>query len=1156
MRLRRLQLLRYGKFTDTEVDLPRAEHDFHFIVGPNEAGKSTLRGAIGDLLFGLPLRSGPMAFLHPQPDLRLGATVEHGQQALDFFRIKANKATLRDAADAPLADDALSPFMDAADRDFFEQMFGLDHGQLVKGGESILDASEEVSQVLFQSAAGIDSLGKVRDALTAEADKLWAPRAAASRTYYAASSRWEDASRNVKQLAVRTKVWTEARAALTDVESRIEAANARRTDLQAVRGRLERIRRLAPSVHALNETTAALAQLGDVLELPADAGKQLSEGMAALSRAETVAEQRASDVTRLAAQCEGLVFDGGLLAHKEGIEVLQAFSQRVQDHYDDLDVQQRAHDQLLALAQADAAELGWPADETALRATLPHPLVVREVQRLVTAHGECVQSLRSAQQAVKDKRAERADAEAELQRLAPDEVSPALRAALSAAQASRNTAATQSRLDLGVAAAERALDAALAALGPRAGDVASLQRMAAPAAARLSGLVAERQRLVSARDAAAEREAEAKAALDTAQLAVGQFEAAGHVVTGTEVRDARVDRDKAWSSIRDGAVALALGAPALDAAMALADELVDTQLGSVNEAARLQSLRQQAERLGLALAQSQSSLARKAQELGQFDQQWADEVDALGLAGLAPGAAQDWFAKRETALSAASSLDDKRAERDQEKRASDAVGSALRTALASAGVSLADGASLLALVEQAEAHVARMDAAVTRRELLAQRLQAAASVVRDLEAAAADAEAAHTTWQTSWATALAAAGLTAYVKSVDDAEQAQLLVERVRANLTQSAATKRDRIDTMRADLARFEAMAQALVTRLGQGELASATARDVVRALVPSLREAEAAQQRRAAAQDALQAARENLLQAQQEVQRVHASVGPLLAAAGVETLAAAIPLVECSDRRRQLLAEAHNTRTNLAKDAEGLTLDAVLAEVQSCDLAKLPVDLAGANESLETLQAEHVRLAEERLAAQQALDAIDGRTDAASAESQRQEALADMVEASERYLKVATAVRLLGWAIDRYRDEKQGPMLARAGSIFRQLTLGRYTKLFVDYDKTPVSLSAHHADGRQVEVSGLSEGTRDQLYLALRLAALELHLQKAKPLPFIADDLFINFDDERSTAGLEALRELSTRTQVLFLSHHDHLLPRVKSVFGDGVNVVKLQR
>ena len=59
---------------------------------------------------------------------------------------------------------------------------------------------------------------------------------------------------------------------------------------------------------------------------------------------------------------------------------------------------------------------------------------------------------------------------------------------------------------------------------------------------------------------------------------------------------------------------------------------------------------------------------------------------------------------------------------------------------------------------------------------------------------------------------------------------------------------------------------------------------------------------------------------------------------------------------------------------------------------------------------------------------------------------------------------------------------------------------------------------------------------------------------LPFIADDLFINYDDVRSKGGLEALGELSRKTQVLFLTHHDHLLPLVHEVFGATVNVVRL--
>lgn len=61
-----------------------------------------------------------------------------------------------------------------------------------------------------------------------------------------------------------------------------------------------------------------------------------------------------------------------------------------------------------------------------------------------------------------------------------------------------------------------------------------------------------------------------------------------------------------------------------------------------------------------------------------------------------------------------------------------------------------------------------------------------------------------------------------------------------------------------------------------------------------------------------------------------------------------------------------------------------------------------------------------------------------------------------------------------------------------------------------------------------------KDQMYLALRLAALEHVLDQRGPLPVILDDLFVHFDDERTEAGLRVLTELSSRTQVLLVSHH----------------------
>jgi uncharacterized protein YhaN len=183
-----------------------------------------------------------------------------------------------------------------------------------------------------------------------------------------------------------------------------------------------------------------------------------------------------------------------------------------------------------------------------------------------------------------------------------------------------------------------------------------------------------------------------------------------------------------------------------------------------------------------------------------------------------------------------------------------------------------------------------------------------------------------------------------------------------------------------------------------------------------------------------------------------------------------------------------------------------------------------------------------------------IHGQADAASTEARRQEALAAMADATERFIKVYIAARLLQWAIERFRAERQDPLLRRAGEIFARLTIGSFEKLMVDFDDNVPHLKGRRPDGSQVGVDGMSDGSRDQLYLALRLAAIELHLRNGRALPFVADDLLINFDDARAAAGFAVLGELAQSTQVLYLTHHDHLVPIARHALGPALNVVSL--
>lgn len=165
---------------------------------------------------------------------------------------------------------------------------------------------------------------------------------------------------------------------------------------------------------------------------------------------------------------------------------------------------------------------------------------------------------------------------------------------------------------------------------------------------------------------------------------------------------------------------------------------------------------------------------------------------------------------------------------------------------------------------------------------------------------------------------------------------------------------------------------------------------------------------------------------------------------------------------------------------------------------------------------------------------------TDESTLQEQNAEnAVAKLRPAVSQYLRLRLASEVLQRAIDSYREKHQGPVLSRASQFFSVLTMNNYSGLttgFGDVDDKPVVVAVRR-NKEHVQIEGLSDGTRDQLYLALRLAAIEHHVESVAPCPVIFDDILINSDDVRAAAALQAISELAKRTQVLFFTHHRRL-------------------
>jgi uncharacterized protein YhaN len=152
--------------------------------------------------------------------------------------------------------------------------------------------------------------------------------------------------------------------------------------------------------------------------------------------------------------------------------------------------------------------------------------------------------------------------------------------------------------------------------------------------------------------------------------------------------------------------------------------------------------------------------------------------------------------------------------------------------------------------------------------------------------------------------------------------------------------------------------------------------------------------------------------------------------------------------------------------------------------------------------------------------------------------------------------AALLVNAGLARTRDRRKDPLIARAGALFSSLTEGRYLGLDQNFGEDDLSqlLALRAGDGEKLEIAALSEGARDQLYLALRLAFLEDYAARAEAPPFIGDDLFASFDDSRAAAGLQTLEQASGAIQPILFTHHAHIVAIAVQTLGDRAQILRL--
>ncbi len=1165
MKILRLDLQAFGPFTDVSLDLSAGDPGLHVIYGPNEAGKSSALRALRQLFYGIPVNSTDN-FVHPFPKLRIGAELLRSDGGrLEILRRKGAKNTLlRADGETPLDEAELKALLGGVGHDQFGTMFGIGHDSLVAGGKEIVRGGGEIGQTLFAAGAGIADVRTIRERLDKEADALFVPRGSKPAINRGLSA-LRDARKQVRDAQLRPTEWEKHKRELGEAERRLKEVEEKLKAASRQQSLFERIQQALPVMAKREDLRRELAELGDVRVLADDFSETRRDVSTQLSMA-TKTEQTAREAAeQLAGRIESLDVPERLIAQADAVEAIRNALSVYRKAQGDLPGLEAERGQLQKNAAAILRELR-PDLTLGAADSLRLPQSQRdEILRLGNRQEALTKQFQLARAEIDDLQRQREQCREQVAALEVPRDGRPLKDAVRR---------TQSRGDLDgqLAAAVAELQAAeqqtavdLQKLALWSGSLEDLETLCVPAAEtvdRFEQTLADARRRADHLDEQLEK---AQAEARETEQAIERLQRDGEVPTEEELAEARRIRDLGWRLVQDAwqkrtadpanedefrrffDPSLGL-AEAFEQAIRRVDDLADRLFREANRVATLRGLeadRDSHQRQAAQLAE-QSTLARHAHR--EIEKKWEDAWRPAGFLPLPPREMRGWLTRQQKLIERAQAIRTGRTGVQELEDAMAACRDELRRNLSDVGETVDNAEeSLAALVARCEATVEQIDTDAATRRQLESDLSSTTQRLADAEAAAEKAEAELAAWHGQWVAAVEPLGLTGDAAP----ETAQKIVtgtDKLLGQL-QQAENVTQRIEAIGRDNGRFEEDVRRVVGRVDP-ELASLPPEEAADELIARLDRATRDRDRQEDGAADLKRHRETQQQARQTIDEMTSRLEVLCADAGcadpddlpeVERISAKATeldksLADCDERLRLL--------------SGGIAVDAFIADVETANTDELPGQLEALGEQIEHLEAEKGELRERVGREKTELEKMDTTAAAADAAEEAEELVARIESDSQQYARLRLATALLGEAVERYRAKSQGPVVDRAAALLRLLTLGSFADLRVDTDDRGENvLAGVRPDGTVVAPAAMSEGTGDQLYLALRLASLEVWLKQNEPIPLILDDVLISFDDDRAAAALGVLAELSQQTQIIFFSHHRHLVDLAERNAADGL-------
>lgn len=1160
MRFESFTIEKYGLVESRTLSFP-PDPGLVVIYGPNAAGKSTSLAAIADFLFGIPHNS-PRGHVFGYDQIRLTAVVALSDgTSLSLRRRKGRGRTLTDENGQGVDEGLLARHLGSTGRERFCSLFGLDHNSLRSGGERLLAADGDIGRLIVEAGGGLRSLVDAIGKMEQDADALFAPKSAGHRQFYKALAAYHAADRAAKESLLTRDAYEEMRRRCNEAQARVEEIRSKPKELAENISRLQRLVRVIPTIGKLDRVDEELAAFLDLPPLRDGFAEATQEALQTLKQEEDALGEAKERHGALAVKIDALTPSGAILAAEASIRDIREKAVHVGEARDHRANRRIEMAEINAKLDGIRGALGLSPDAD-LEAMSPLPGAIERVQKLAAQGLE----RRAKMTAIEDQ-------------LASEDRTLA---ALAECQSKRREAGTSEPLGVTIAefanlaelcrtieGAERRAERSgqeiakrVSQLGFKDGDC--FAAWSCPNAATIQSELDRRARLDDEIAKIAERSAAESAKRDMAAGAIEHLLQAREIPTDASVAKARADREQTWRAIRDRYLSErgedVARRPIEDRKadvdrhrqlMEAADGLADRKSLEAERVAALDLAHRQKAEAFVAIEslekQRKALDERQRKDVRAWEEDWPEAVNLQSGLGRLKALVEE----RGTILERIAALRTLGEEVDQRHAELAPRRWALEQAETQLAVEIGDPASISQRVSAASRAIKIHDEAYAdfRHDEKAIR---DVTLRRQGTKASLDAlQSAGAGWRAEWAPAVSALGL---AESIEPERANEIATQWATANgLLHGLKLTRERLRRMDDDEKELREMIECVACTLDfvlpedglaagvmlaerlETELKIASERQV---LAVQLKEARAEQDRK-----------------QRSYEAALAKVAGLCGEANCEPAdleALALRSRQCSAARegRRTLAETVSQSGDslslefLREQSAGRDLDTVIADRDQAEK-----DSERLNDEMETAISER----DDRARAMEKFSATGGINEAVAA---RESATAEMHDALERYVEISLARELLSAAMDKIRAEQQDPLILRASALFATSTLAAFggIETEIDDDGKPVVVG-RRASGKRVSFAHMSDGERDQLFLAFRIASIEQYCAVAEPLPFIADDLLVHFDDDRGAAALGLLAELGKTTQVMLFTHHRHVKEDALALVArNAANVIDL--